>query len=113
MKTYPNLTSPIKIGNITIKNRMMMAPMDTGFGNTQWGGFTKEGIEYFADIKNGRFRYFTIGIESPVIKLGGIKAIVEYTSVLNANAYGAKGTYRMTGKHHYEKRNSSWILING
>ena len=55
MKTYPNLTSPIQIGGVTIKNRMMMAPMDTGFGNTEWGGFTKEGIEYFAARGKGGF----------------------------------------------------------
>lgn len=55
MKAYPNLTSPIKIGSVTIKNRMMMAPMDTVFGNTEWGGFTKEGIEYFAARGKGGF----------------------------------------------------------
>ena len=80
---------------------------------THMSGRQQSREEYFADIKNGRLRYFTIGIESPVIELDGSKAIVEYTSVLNANAYGARGTYRMTGKHHYEKRNSSWILVNG
>ena len=43
MQTYPNLSKPIQIGKVTIKNRMIMAPMDTGFGNNTWGGFTKEG----------------------------------------------------------------------
>ena len=46
MKAYPNLSKPIMIGNVKIKNRMMMAPMDTGFGNNAWGGFTPEGVEY-------------------------------------------------------------------
>ena len=44
MKQYPHLTSPIRIGSVSVKNRMFMAPMDTGFGNTPWGGFTREGI---------------------------------------------------------------------
>ena len=36
MQAYPNLSKPMMIGNIKIKNRMMMAPMDTGFGNNAW-----------------------------------------------------------------------------
>ena len=32
-----------------------MAPMDTGFGNTEWGGFTREGIEYFVRRAEGGF----------------------------------------------------------
>lgn len=47
MTTYPNLSKPIAIGNVTIKNRMFMAPMDTGFGNTPNNNFTPEGVEYF------------------------------------------------------------------
>lgn len=43
------------IGNVKIKNRMMMAPMDTGFGNNAWGGFTPEGVEYFARRAEGGF----------------------------------------------------------
>lgn len=44
---YPEISKPIKIGSMTVKNRMMMAPMDTGFGNNAWGGFTPDGMEYF------------------------------------------------------------------
>ena len=55
MKKYEHLSSPIKIGSITIKNRMFMAPMDTGFGNTEWGGFTQEGIDYFVRRAKGGF----------------------------------------------------------
>lgn len=39
-------------------------------------------------------------------------ASVTYTSVLNANAYGARGTYRMGGTHWFEKREDGWFLIN-
>lgn len=68
--------------------------------------------EYFADVANGRLNYFTIGIENPVIKIDGDKAQITYTSVLNANAYGARGTYRMSGTHLYEKRDGAWIAVN-
>ena len=36
----------------------------------------------------------------------------EQLSVLNANAYGARGTYRMKGTHYYEKRDGEWIAVN-
>ena len=55
MPEYKYLSSPIKIGSFEIKNRMMMAPMDTGFGNTEWGGFTQAGIDYFVRRAEGGF----------------------------------------------------------
>ena len=55
MTTYPNLAKPLQIGKVTIKNRMFMAPMDTGFGNTPDGIFTPEGIEYFVRRAQGGF----------------------------------------------------------
>lgn len=57
MKTYPNLSKPIQIGKVTIKNRMFMAPMDTGFGNTPDGIFTPEGVEYFVRRAQEAFRH--------------------------------------------------------
>ena len=79
---------------------------------THMSGMQQTREEYFADVANGRLRYFTIGIENPVIKIDGDKAQITYTSVLNANAYGARGTYRMSGTHLYEKRDGTWITVN-
>ncbi len=69
--------------------------------------------EYFADVADGSLRYYTIGIESPVVRVDGSKASITYTSVLNANAYDARGTFRMKGTHHYELRGGRWTLVNG
>jgi len=80
---------------------------------THMSGLKQTREEYFADIADGKLRYFTIGIEDPVIRVDGGKATVTFTSVLNANAYGARGTYRMKGTHHYEKRGGRWIAVNG
>ena len=71
---------------------------------------TKE--EYFSDVEDGSLRYFTIGIENPVVEVDGNLASVSYTSVLNANAYGARGTYRMSGVHWFEIRGGVWYSIN-
>lgn len=65
MKTYPNLSKPIQIGKVTVKNRLFMAPMDTGFGNTPWGGITDAGIEYFVRRAEGGWGLIFSGGTSP------------------------------------------------
>ncbi len=68
--------------------------------------------EYFADVADGSLTYYTIGMADPVIRIDGDCAAVTYTAILNANAYGARGTFRMKGTHHYEKRDGLWIAVN-
>ena len=68
--------------------------------------------EYFADVADGSLTYYTIGMADPVIEIDGDRAIVTYTSILNVNAYGARGTFRMKGSHHYENRDGAWIAVN-
>lgn len=99
MKKYPHLSSPIKIGSVEIKNRMMMAPMDTGFGNNEWGGFTQEGIDYFVRRAEGGFGLlFSGGTNGDCIVDGcdGIlnhpEAFIRQGKILNEriSAYGCK-----------------------
>lgn len=87
-----------------------LVPEDMTFTHMSGRQQTRE--EYFADVENGSLRYFTIGIDSPVVEVDGYTASVTYTSVLNANAYGARGTYRMTGTHWFEKWQDKWFLSN-
>lgn len=79
---------------------------------THMSGMTQTREEYFADIADGSLRYFTIGMDSPTVEVNDDTASVTYTSVLNANAYGARGTYRMKGTYYYEKRDGEWIAVN-
>lgn len=79
---------------------------------THMSGRRQTREEYFADIADASLDYYTIGIENPVIEVNGDTATVTFTSVLNANAYGARGTYRMKGTHKYEKRGDEWIAVN-
>lgn len=79
---------------------------------THMSGRQQTREEYFADVEDGSLRYFTIGIDSPVVEVDDGFASITYTSVLNANAYGARGTYRMGGTHWFEKREDGWFLIN-
>ena len=79
---------------------------------THMSGRKQTRDEYFADIEDGDLQYFTIGIENPVVNISDNYASVSYTSVLNANAYGARGTYRIDGIHWYEKQGENWIACN-
>ena len=56
---------------------------------THMSGLQQTREEYFADVADGSLNYFTIGIADPVIMVDGDMAQLTYTSVLNANAYGA------------------------
>lgn len=80
---------------------------------THMSGMQQTREEYFADVADGSLNYFTIGISDPVIQVDGDTASITYTSVLNANAYGSRGTYRIKGTHHYENRDGAWIAVNG
>ncbi len=80
---------------------------------THMSGMQQTREQYFADIAAGRLNYFTIGIENPQISVDDDNAEITFTSVLNANAYGARGTFRMKGTHHFEKRDGEWIAVNG
>jgi len=105
MTTYPNLSKPIAIGNVTIKNRMFMAPMDTGFGNTPNNNFTPEGVEYFVRRARGGFGLLFSGgtnVDGPV---DGVPCILDdpagFVSVgrrLNERlrAYGCKMFIQLT-----------------
>lgn len=79
---------------------------------THMSGRRQTREEYFADVADGSLRYYTIGMEKPVVKVDGDKAMVTYTSVLNADAYGARGTFRIQGTHRYERRDGAWIAVN-
>ena len=79
---------------------------------THMSGKQQTRAEYFADVANGSLTNFTIGIENPEIDVRGSHARITYTSVLNADAYGSRGTFRMDGTHAYEKRDGQWIPVN-
>ena len=80
---------------------------------THMTGRVQNREEYFADVKSGALTYYTIGIKDPKIEVDEDEAAITYTSVLNANAYGARGTFHMKGTHHYQKREGDWVLVNG
>ena len=79
---------------------------------THMSGRQQTREEYFADVEDGSLDYYTIGISDPEITVDGSKAQITYTAILNASAYGARGTFPMRGTHCYEKRDGAWIAVN-
>ncbi len=90
----------------------LRALTDEGKTYTHMSELTQSREEYFADIADGSLTYYSIGMENPVVAVDGERAEVTYTAALNANAYGARGTFRMKGTHIWEKRDESWISVD-
>ncbi|MFO0793281.1 MAG: FAD-dependent oxidoreductase [Candidatus Brocadiaceae bacterium] len=59
MTAFPKLFSPFKIGTLTIKNRMVMPPMETHLCNAE-GFVTEEIIAYYKERTLGGVGYITV-----------------------------------------------------
>lgn len=79
---------------------------------THMSGMKQTREEYFADVADGSLTYYAIGMENPAVAVDGDVAAVTYTSALTANAYGARGTFRIKGTHYYQRINGEWIAVN-
>ena len=100
-KKYPNLSKPFQIGNVTLKNRYIMAPMDTGptFLGPD-GEFNENGIDYFVRRAQGGFGLLFSGGQqidnvvdcNPKTILKNPGAYITAGQELNAriSAYGSK-----------------------
>ena len=69
MKNYKNILSPIKIGSLTLRNRIEAAPSNTGNGTFE-GFFTPESIGYFELKAKGGAAIVTIGESNVHTKTG-------------------------------------------
>ena len=77
MKAYKRIAEPISIGKVTLKNRLFMAPMDTGFGNLPNCIFTPAGIEYFVRRAQGGFGLLFSGGTGVDGKVDGTPCILD------------------------------------
>lgn len=51
-KMFPILSSPAKIGNVTLKNRILKAPQSSGMNNKD-GTVSERAIRYYSDQAKG------------------------------------------------------------
>jgi 2-enoate reductase len=103
---YPKLFEPIKIGKVTIRNRIAMAPMGLfGLTNTE-GNPTQEAIDYYVERAKGGTGLIITGlfkVENTVEGLGGARqrlwgrSRIPFTDLCRAvHAHGAKIFIQLT-----------------
>jgi 2,4-dienoyl-CoA reductase-like NADH-dependent reductase (Old Yellow Enzyme family)/thioredoxin reductase len=69
MNNYPNLFSPIKIGSMTLKNRVVHVPTDTSSSHAD-GSVSDRDIHHHAEIAKGGVSMLIVGATSPDGKTG-------------------------------------------
>ena len=66
MKHYPHLFSPIKIGRLTLKNRICVSPMTiTGRGEEK-GYFAQDNIDFYTTLARGGAALLTMGRQESI-----------------------------------------------
>lgn len=59
------LLEPIKVGNITLKNRVMFPPLTTGYEGRD-GSITSQSIAFYERLSKGGVSYIVVGDVSPI-----------------------------------------------
>lgn len=90
------LLTPIKVGNITLKNRIMFPPLTTGYEGRD-GSITEQSKAFYTRLAKGGVSYIVLGDVSPVAsfsptprlfhdgQIAGFKELAD-----SVHAYGAK-----------------------
>ncbi|GJH40053.1 hypothetical protein RCZ04_06030 [Capnocytophaga sp. HP1101] len=69
--------------------------------------------EWLEDIRTEQMRYFSVQRENLKIQVNGNKAVMTFTSVLDARIYGSHyPNFRINATMYFEKRNNQWIRVN-
>lgn len=65
MNKYPHVLSPVKIGNLTLKNRIMFPPLTTGYEERD-GSIGEQSFHFYKRLAEGGVGYIVIGDVAPV-----------------------------------------------
>ncbi|MCZ7661777.1 MAG: NAD(P)/FAD-dependent oxidoreductase [Thermoleophilia bacterium] len=95
---YPRLFEPGSIGKLKLRNRVVMAPMGTGYGDPD-GNYSQRDIDYFvARAKGGTSLLFTgVNIINRKVDLPAITAI----HYLDSNSYISRASDLVEAVHDY------------
>jgi 2-enoate reductase len=96
--SYKNLFSPIKIGSIEVKNRIVMAPMGAfspRLMNHKTGAYTRDGADYYIARAKGGTGLIVTGL-APIIP-----HLPYLNPLLAPEAYVKESRYLMNGVHEY------------
>ncbi|MDD3404016.1 MAG: FAD-dependent oxidoreductase [Hespellia sp.] len=96
MSNYSNLFSPVKIGNVEIKNRIAMMPMGVFSPRlmNQDGSYTKDGADYYIERAKGGTGLIITGLVP--LPPGHLPSIVN-----NVKTYVENQRYLVEGCHKY------------
>ena len=97
---YPNLFSPIKIGNVEVPNRIAMMPMGVfspRLMDLKTGAYTKDGADYYIERAKGGTGLIITGLV-PIIPLPGMNP------VNFPDEYVEKLSYLINGIHEQGSR---------
>ncbi|SHK63653.1 oxidoreductase [Hespellia stercorisuis] len=96
MSSYSNLFSPVKIGNVEIKNRIAMMPMGVFSPRlmNQDGSYTKDGADYYIERAKGGTGLIITGLVP--LPPGHLPSIVN-----NVETYVENQRYLVDGCHKY------------
>ncbi len=68
--------------------------------------------DWLNEIENGQLRYFDIKTENLQITVNGDRAKATCVSILDANAYGAVGTFRLNVEMYLKRTPHGWLWCN-
>lgn len=110
------LLEPLKIGNITLKNRIMFPPLTTGYEEKD-GSIGNHSFNFYKRLAEGGVGYIVIGDVTPIMnfspapKLFNDSQIVSYKKLADAvHEYGCKlGVQIFHPEYHAEKIMSLFI----
>ncbi len=78
---------------------------------THMSGKVQTRDEYISDVCSKRLQYFHIDYKDLKIEVDKDSASISCMTILDANAYGAKGVYHMRGHFKLKKVNGNWMFI--
>ncbi len=75
-------------------------------------GATQTKQEWLDEVEAGTMRYYSIERENLTITVEGNHATAKYVSVIDANIWGPRGTWRLNSTMYLEKTDAGWIRVN-
>ena len=79
---------------------------------THMSGKTQTKEEFFGEIEDGTLNYYSYKLNNPVVTVDGNTATLTGSTTLEANVYGASGTWTLKTDQHFVKQDGRWLLAN-
>ena len=75
-------------------------------------GRTQTMDEWLSDVENEEMKYYSIEITNPEIVMNGDTATLTCSNVIDARIYGSRGTWTLSGRAAFEKRDGQWTMVH-